>query len=145
MSDIETRLRSLEDRLEIQQLFIDYGRHLDRGDFESYANLFVADGEIMIGPMGRAKGREQIKTMMESTMAGRVGDSVHIVSSPAIEIDGDTATSEVMWTVVNKSGDGPKVTMTGRHLDDLVRDDGRWRFKRRRGLLDLGGLPPSAS
>jgi uncharacterized protein (TIGR02246 family) len=135
MSDIETRLRSLEDRLEIQQLFIDYGRHLDRGDFESYANLFV----------GRAKGREQIKTMMESTMAGRVGDSVHIVSSPAIEIDGDTATSEVMWTVVNKSGDGPKVTMTGRHLDDLVRDDGRWRFKRRRGLLDLGGLPPSAS
>ena len=27
--------------------------------------------------------------------------------------------------------------MLGRHRDDLVREDGRWRFARRRGLVDI--------
>ena len=63
---------------------------------------------------------------------------MHIVSSPRIELDGDRATSEVMWTVVGRDADGKvAVTLNGRHADDLVREDGHWRFQKRRGLLDI--------
>ncbi len=135
---LSQRLRRLEDLQEIQQLFIDYGHHLDHGDFAAYASLFADDGEILLGPMGRATGPAEIQALMERTLAGRVGDTYHVISSPMIELAGDTATSVVMWTVVARNADGGSVvTMIGRHEDDLVRERDRWRFARRRGFIDI--------
>jgi hypothetical protein len=75
---------------------------------------------------------------MRRTLDGRVGDSLHIISSPQVIIDGDRATSQVMWTVVHRGKDGqPRLTMIGRHHDDLIREDGRWRFHKRRGTVDI--------
>jgi hypothetical protein len=30
--------------------------------------------------------------------------------------------------------------LVGRHVDELVREDGRWRFAVRRGFVDVGAL-----
>jgi len=135
---IEQRLRRLEDLQEIHQLFVDYGLALDAGDFAAYAALFARDGEILLGPMGRATGPAAIEDLMRRTLEGRVGESVHIISSPQVTLDGDRATSQVMWTVIHRGKDGqPRLTMIGRHHDDLVREDGRWCFQRRRGTVDI--------
>jgi uncharacterized protein (TIGR02246 family) len=140
---LEARLLRLEDLMEIHQLFIDYGRHLDAGNFDAYAELFADDGEVFLGPMGRAKGRDEIKTLMTKTLAGTQGSSIHIISSPAVTLDGDRATSEVMWTVVQRDGEGkPIVGMIGRHRDDLVRERGCWRFQRRKGYVDIPSAMP---
>ena len=147
MSDtgsIEQRLRHLEDLAEIHQLFVDYGQHLDAGDFAAYAGLFAADGEVRLGPMGSAKGRDEIRSLMERALAGTVGSSYHVITSPRVQIDGDTATSEVMWTVVQRGPDGaPVVPMIGRHRDELVREEGRWRFRLRRGFVDIPSAMPT--
>ena len=140
---LEARLARLEDLMEIHQLFIDYGRYLDAGDFDAYASLFAADGEVLLGPMGRAQGPENIKALMTKTLAGSVGTSFHIVSSPAVTLDGDRATSVVMWTVVNRDvGGQATVSMIGRHVDELVREEGRWRFRRRKGFVDIPSAMP---
>ena len=136
--ELQDRVQRLEDILEIQGLFIDYGHHLDAGDFEAYASLFAIEGEVLLGPLGRAKGRDQIRALMEKTLDGAVGTSFHVISSPMIALRGDTATSDVMWTVVHRKEDGhPSLSMIGRHRDDLVREDGRWRFLKRRGFVDI--------
>jgi hypothetical protein len=71
-----------------------------------------------------------------------VGNAFHIVSSPRIQLDGDTARCQVMWTVIEKDADGkPQVTLMGRHFDRLVREDGRWRFLKRTGRLDIPTFP----
>ena len=141
---IEQRLRHLEDLAEIHQLFVDYGQYLDAGDFAAYAGLFAADGEVRLGPMGSAKGRDEIRSLMERALAGVVGTSYHVITSPRVQIDGDTATSEVMWTVVQRGPDGaPVVPMIGRHRDELVREDGRWRFRLRRGFVDIPSAMPT--
>ena len=102
------------------------------------AGLFAADGEILIGPMGRARGRPEIQALMEAALGGSVGETVHVISGPVVALDGDVATSEVMWTVLARTAEGNlAVTMTGRHVDDLVREEGSWRIRRRRGLVDL--------
>jgi uncharacterized protein (TIGR02246 family) len=146
VEELEERLRRLEDLAEIQQLFIDYGRHLDRGDFAAYAALFAEGGELLLGPVARAKGQADIEAVMTKTLAGQVGASVHIISSPIIQLDGDRATAEVMWTALHRDGDSrPVVSMLGRHLDDLVREGGRWRFQRRRGLVDMPSTYPAGS
>ncbi|MDB5869925.1 MAG: hypothetical protein JWP96_2257 [Polaromonas sp.] len=132
------RLQRLEDLQAIGQLFIDYGHHLDAGDFAAYAQLFATDGEVQLGPIGRAQGRENIQALMEKALGAQVGSSYHLISGPRIELDGDQARSEVMWTVLVRNDGGlPAVIATGRHRDELIRENGQWRFKRRRGYIDL--------
>jgi uncharacterized protein (TIGR02246 family) len=145
VDELEHRLQRLEDLAEIHQLFIDYGHHLDRGDFSAYAGLFADDAELLLGPVARAKGRAEIEAVMSRALAGQVGSSTHIISSPIVQLQGDSATAEVMWTALHRDAQGrPTVSMVGRHLDDLVRQGGRWRIRRRRGLIDMPGTysPP---
>ena len=137
-SSLEARVRKLEDLLAIHELFIAYGRHLDAGDVASYAKLYAEDGELMLGPMGRAKGRQEIEAMMSRTLTGGTGQSYHLITGPMVALDGDRATAEVMWTVLRRGADEePIVSMTGRHRDELVRTTEGWKFQRRRGYVDI--------
>jgi uncharacterized protein (TIGR02246 family) len=143
-AQLEARLRRVEDLLEIHQLFVDYGMHLDAGRFDDYAALFAVDGEIRLGPMGRAKGRDEIRATMAKALEGLVGKTFHVISSPMVQLAGDTAASEVMWTMIERSDDNrPSVAMLGRHRDELVREDGRWRIKVRRGFMDVPTTYPT--
>jgi len=144
--ELRARLRRLEDLEEIRQLFVDYGRHLDRGDLDAYVELFTDDGELLLGPLGRARGHEQIREVMTRSTKTSAGSSWHLITSPVISLEGDRASSEVMWTVVVRGEDGrPTVPMLGRHRDILVRRDGRWRFLRREGLIDAPSQYPGGS
>lgn len=141
---IEARLQRLEDLHAINQLFIDYGEHLDAGDFGAYAQLFAEDGEVLLGPMGRATGRDEIEQLMTTALAASVGSTFHIVSSPRVSLDGDRATSTVMWSVAVMADDGlARISMVGHHVDDLRRTDEGWRFQRRRGVVNLPGRLPN--
>ncbi|WP_231861530.1 MULTISPECIES: nuclear transport factor 2 family protein [Frankia] len=141
----EDRLQRLEDRDAIHQLFVDYGRHLDQGNWERLAALFAEDGEVLLGPMGRAKGPEAIQELMARTLTAGLGTSFHIISSPDVTLAGDTATAEVMWTVVERRPDGGLgISLLGRHLDRLSRTPEGWRIQRRKGDLHLVAKPPAA-
>jgi uncharacterized protein (TIGR02246 family) len=143
MDDLAARVQQLEDMAAIHQVFIDYGAHLDAQDFEAYASLFAEDAEVLLGPMGRAKGRDDIKAFMARAAGGTPGDSFHLISSPMVTLDGDTATATVMWTVINRDPSGhPRLGMIGHHRDQLVRVDGRWLFQRRAGYVDIPSKMP---
>jgi uncharacterized protein (TIGR02246 family) len=139
---LEARVQRLEDLLAIHQLFVDYGEHLDAGDFAAYAALFADDGEILLGPMGRAKGRAAIQELMEKTLGASVGSTRHVVSGPRVNLNGDTATSTVIWTVFENEDGKARSTAFGHHHDELVRVDGRWYFKKRKGTVDLPSVMP---
>jgi uncharacterized protein (TIGR02246 family) len=137
------RLRRLEDLEEIRRLYVDYGRHLDAGDAAAYAALFARDAKVRLGPVLRADGRAEIEraaaAMLDRTR--RSGHSVHLIGTPTVELDGDTATGECVWVAVADADGGATRVIVGRHLDELVREDGRWRFRVRRGVIDVGSLP----
>jgi uncharacterized protein (TIGR02246 family) len=140
---LEARVIRLEDQLAIHQLFIDYGEHLDSGDFDAYANLFAEDGEIFLGPIGKAKGRSEIKALMVSQLAADVGTTFHIISSPRVTIDGDSARSTVMWSVAVLADDGlARISMVGHHVDQLTRTPDGWKIQRRKGLVNLPASLP---
>lgn len=146
MDDIAGRVQRLEDMLAIHQLFIDYGQHLDANDFDAYASLFAEDAELLLGPTGRAKGRDNIRSMMEQSVGGAPGSYIHLISSPVVELDGDSATARVNWAAINRDADGrPHLGLLGHHKDELVRVDGRWYFKRRAGYVDMPSAMPRQS
>lgn len=136
---LESRLRRLEDLEEIRRLYLDYGVHLDRGEFRSFASLFATDGRLRLSARSRAQGRDEIERVMSNNLGDRDHSSVvHLLGAPRIELDGDRADGEASWTVVVRQPDGsPALTMTGHHVDELVREDGAWRFQRRRGYIDI--------
>jgi hypothetical protein len=136
---LEIRLRRLEDIDEIRRLYDDYGRHLDRGDFTAFASLFAVEGRLRLSRRSSAEGRAGIERVMQENFGSRPPMSVvHMIGSPSIELDDDRAKGEAMWAVFDRTEDGsPLVTMVGRHVDDLVREAGAWRFLRRRGFVDI--------
>ena len=51
---------------------------------------------------------------------------------------GDTATAWSRWTFIVPAADGkPVISQAGRYDDTLVRENGRWRFKRRTASNDI--------
>jgi uncharacterized protein (TIGR02246 family) len=137
----EERLRRLEDLEEIRTLYVDYGRHLDSGDPDAYASLFARGAKLRLGAIMRADGRDEIRQAAATLVGERpegVRSSAHVLGSPRIELDGDTASGECVWAAVSKGGDGEVKVLVGRHFDQLVRENGRWRFSLRRGVFDVG-------
>lgn len=138
------RLRALEDREEIRLLLLDYGRHLDNRDLKAYASLFAIDGE-WVGGFGTVKGRDAIQAFMEKNMGTgpNRANNYHLLSNFVIEVKGDTATAWSRWAfVVPEPAGGARIAQAGRYDDTLVRENGRWRFKKRVASND--SPPPGA-
>ena len=143
--DIERRLRRLEDLEQIRQLFVDYVRYLDAGDFAAYSQLFAERGEVILGPLGPATGPSAIRGLLEKALGNQSRGMRHIIANPVLEVIGDHATAEVVWLLLAPGPDGrPLVGMLGRHRDALIRDRGRWRFSRREGLIDIPSSWPTS-
>jgi len=147
--DAQDRLRRLEDLEQIRQLFVEYSRVLDKQDFAAYGALFAADGEFIATPqegLQQAKGPAAIQALVEampgSLLGSAPGDDFHVVVNPLIELDADDpdrARAEVTWLYVVKGEDGlPSPAKLGHYDDQLVREDGRWRFLRREAPTDIG-------
>jgi uncharacterized protein (TIGR02246 family) len=139
-----TRLRALEDREEIRLLLLDYGRHLDSRDLKAYASLFASDGE-WVGGFGTVQGRDNIQAFMEKNMGtgpNRAGN-YHLLSNFVITVQGDTATAWSRWAFVVPDASGARIAQAGRYDDTLVRENGRWRFKRRVASNDTA--PPGTA
>ena len=140
---VEARLKALEDKEQIAQVLIDYGRHLDSRNLAAYASLFADDGE-WVGGFGTVKGRANIQAFMEKNMGtgpNKAGN-YHIMSNFAITVAGDTATAWSRWAFVVPGERGAAISQAGRYDDTLVREKGVWKFKRRTASNDTA--PPAA-
>ncbi len=136
---LEDRIRRLEDIEEIRAVLIAYGRTLDAHDFDGYSRLFAREG-TWTGGFGSATGPADIKAMLDRSIgsAGLPSGSHHLMTSMAIEPDGDKARAWSRWSFVVAGADGKPVTLyAGQYDDVLIREDGRWRFQSRTVTGDL--------
>jgi uncharacterized protein (TIGR02246 family) len=133
--EIERRLRVLEAKEEIRNLLQEYRRTLDVRDMRAFSALFAADG-TWTGASGEATGPAAIYTMLTAALPDNPpwpGSTLwHLISDPSITVDGDRATADSLWMHVRRGeGDTPLLPTLGRYEDELVVEDGSWRFLRR--------------
>lgn len=146
LADLQVRVKRLEDLEAIRQLFIAYGNLLDQCDFAAYGKLFAEEGELLLGPMGRARGPAEISKLMESRLGGSKGSSYHLIANPIIDLQGDRATSVVTWAAILRGAEGgPALNLYGFHHDILVRQSDGWKFLRREGHIALPSKMPKQS
>jgi ketosteroid isomerase-like protein len=95
-TDVEARLKRVEDLLTVQRLIVDYAVHLDNRDYTAYANLFAEDGE-WANAEGGYKGRAAIHDMLKKIIGPVEGapnpDNFHMPTNFQIDVNGDHATA----------------------------------------------------
>jgi len=139
---MENRIRILEDREEIRQMLFLYGRHLDRRDFASFSMLFSENEGEWIGGMGRAKGKGEIRGLMEEKIGSIPADSpatgFHLFMNESIDIEGDRAWAVTKWVFMIRNSKGsPEPLYLGHYEDTIVREKEGWKFLRRVVYSDI--------
>ncbi|MEP7311005.1 MAG: nuclear transport factor 2 family protein [Pseudomonadota bacterium] len=124
----------MEDRAEIQALQARYMFALDGRDADAYRATFASDGQLVSASgeeSGNAIGaflKEPPRTPMQPKAQGR-----HSITNVVLDIQGDTARGRSYWYQLgaNNKAYTPYLGAYGHYEDELVKEGGQWRFKRR--------------
>jgi uncharacterized protein (TIGR02246 family) len=140
--DMAARVRALEDREAIRTLWAEYGRTLDARDFTAFSQLFARDAEF-VGGGPPAKGPAAIGAFLEKAIGTNYpnskGRNFHLYFNESIEISGDEGTGISKGGFVMASPDNSKADflLLATYRDQFVREDGKWKFKRREIVGDI--------
>lgn len=145
MTELETRVRALEDERSVSRLIASYGPLVDAGAAGEVAALWEPGGVYDIEGMLLA-GRDEIAAMVESeghqTWIER--GCAHVVSPPRVTIDGDTATAAChSLMIVHRDGAFRVRRATANHWE-LRRTEHGWQVVRRTNRI-LDGREESPS
>lgn len=151
MTDIETRLQLIEDRIAIEALIAKYRNLADDLKFGEWADgCFTEDAVFNIpGTLyGAQNGRAEIRANSIGNNEGSWEDTMHVLTNPEINIEGDTAHGDIdmlFWAVPkgchasNFVFDGANYSMQYRRTGD------GWRISRIEAKFKLGGLGQRAA
>jgi ketosteroid isomerase-like protein len=139
--------QELLDKLAIREVLERYMRYNDDRAAARIAELFdddavfqvmgnLIEGRAAIHAMFRGDAESEPEHWTEPGELLKQPGSLHLCANPIIDIDGDTATSELDFHVVARDENGrARTSLIGRYRDRLRRcDDGNWRITHRVGV-----------
>jgi len=137
-------VRHADDEEAIRALVVAYAERLDAGDLDGVADLF-ANGVFRSARGGAPLvGRDAVRSMYGPVLLyeGGVPRTMHVLGNILVQpsADGDTATAQCTFTVLQAVTDGSLgPVLAGRYHDRFERVDGVWRFAERVVYPDLLG------
>jgi hypothetical protein len=126
-------IEEISDRLEIQQLLVDYSTAIDARRFDDLDRVFTADAYIDYRAMGGVDGRyPEVKAWLAQVLPNFPAYA-HMLGNVDVKIDGDTATSRTLcFNPMVLGGEDRQVLFCGLWYDDeFVRTVDGWRMVRR--------------
>jgi hypothetical protein len=127
-------LRTLADRLEIDDLLTTYTRAIDTGAWDRLDAVFTADAEIdYTSTGGIAAGYPEVKAWLAENLV-MFPRRQHVLGQKEVRLDGDAArvTAYFLNPMVLPQPDGSELLWEfgGLYHHDLVRTDAGWRSRR---------------
>jgi hypothetical protein len=142
-TDLDFRLRRLEDESAIQRLLMSYGPAADSGQSTFAAGLWLEDGEYDWDANGEPhRGSKAVDSMLQTNghrqlMAEGVA---HFGGPLLVEVDGDRATAVTYSLIMRRDGQRFYLWRVSAVRWDLERSGSTWRVRRRTNrLLDETG------
>jgi hypothetical protein len=126
-------LEEISDRLEIQQLLVDYSTAIDQRRFDDLDQVFTADAYIDYRALGGVDGcYPEVKAWLAEVLPNFPMYS-HMLGNFSVRIDGDVAASRVIcFNPMVLGGSKEQVMFCGLWYDDeFVRTPAGWRMSRR--------------
>lgn len=139
MSDLERRVRALEDRALILELIASYGPYADSGNGEAIGALWANGGTYAFDATtlqhADIAGLVEFESHRELMAAG----CAHVLSAPTVNVEGDTASAVNHSIVLARRGEiWVAVRVSANHWT-LVRTEAGWRVADRVNRLLSGG------
>jgi len=131
-ADILTRLRTVEDRMEIQQLAARFSDAVNERDTVAFGALWAehhSSWEIGEPLPSRADGRDAIVKMLEGLFTIE-RYFMQLTHSGVINVDGDRATARFAIREHGRGADSFYDNLSV-YDDELIREPDGWRFLRR--------------
>lgn len=138
MSDVEERLRRLEDRAEIEELLARYANACDDRDMPALADCFSVDFEFD-AVAGHVIGRDAAMDYYHERL-GMYGLTFHVPHTLVLEELGDDSARGIVTSHAEMEMEHELFVTAFRYHDHYVREDGRWRF-RVRGVRAFYAMP----
>jgi len=144
LDELASRVRHLEDHVEITQLVAQYGPSVDSGSSRATAALWTEDGTFDAVGAIEMRGRDQIAAMVDGD--GHQGLIVngcgHVLTVPHVVVDGDVAHGRsyalnIRW---DPEADRFWVARVSANTWSWVRTPDGWRI-RERVNANLDGTP----
>jgi uncharacterized protein (TIGR02246 family) len=128
----------MDDRTQINDLFVRYTTALDAGDVETIVGCFTEDGTLESPAVGIYAGRQGIREFAERFARFRENGSQlrHFISNLAVQLDGDAARATCYLLNVITRGGKTELMPPGRYDCRLAKVAGQWLFRHRLVVLD---------
>ncbi|MGV0716547.1 nuclear transport factor 2 family protein [Mycolicibacterium sp. XJ662] len=126
-------LEEISDRLEIQQLLVDYSTAIDQRRFDDLDRVFTSDAYIDYRAMGGIDGPyPQVKAWLADVLPNFPAYA-HMLGNFDVRIAGDTASSRtICFNPMVMGGEQGQILFCGLWYDDeFVRTSQGWRMTRR--------------
>lgn len=120
---------SFEDRTAIRELHETYADAGFRKDGQAWLDCWAEDG-VWITSFGEMRGKEALAKQWDMLMATMESLAFFPILG-AIEVDGDRAVTRGYVREIFQPAGGAIQKVVGRYDDELVRENGSWRFARR--------------
>lgn len=131
------------DRLEALDMLHRYGHCYDEGDFDGLAACFASDATFTIvggidGMPSTMTGREEIEAHMRARRAATApAQRRHLITNVIIDPADDDRLPAASYLLLASTEDAAlQLPVTGRYVDFLRRDGGRWVIEARTLTLD---------
>jgi hypothetical protein len=125
-------LAEISDRMEIQQLVVDYATAIDQKRFDDLDEIFTPDAYIDYRAMGGVDGHfGEVKAWLAEVLPNFPA-YYHLVGNFDIRLSGDTAVGRTMCFNPMKLSDDGRIMFCALWYDDeFVRTPAGWRMTRR--------------
>ena len=124
----------MSDEDQIRNLVARVAQYADGGDIDDYVELFTPDAAWEM-PGAPRYGHADIRAGAEARRAaGETGpgsNTRHVITTMAVEVDGDRAVAESYWQFYTDTATAPALRGMGAYRDHLVRSPRGWRLARR--------------
>jgi uncharacterized protein (TIGR02246 family) len=130
----DTLLRRVADELDVRNVVARLAQLADDGDLDDYIDLFTDDAHWAM-PGAPRTGKADIRAGGEARRAtGEAGPgsaSRHVITTVAVQVDGDEATADSYWLFYVDTTSAPTLKLCGAYHDTLRRTPAGWKLARR--------------
>ena len=126
-----------QDILDINNLIVSYGFHVDACDADAVADLWTEDGEYIVHGVGRWTGREALKEMVQSDLHQSYVSAgcLHFMGPPQTVVTGDEARVHSNTLLIKYSAGHFEIDRVSDNTWLLVRTDCGWKVQCRENTL----------
>lgn len=130
MTDVDQRLRRLEDRAELEDLVARYFLASDGDDIDGLADCFTGDGTFSVSGTLCGESRTAIAAFMAGERA-KMGLTVHVPNLMLFTIEEGGQASGIVNAHLELVLGEQSLFGAVRYVDRYLRADGRWRIRSR--------------